>query len=86
MTALKQKQVDAVVVDLPTAFYLTAAQVPTAKIVGQFSAPGGDNWGALLQKDSPLTACVDQAIGDLKESGSCRSPSSGWAPPPARRS
>jgi polar amino acid transport system substrate-binding protein len=39
VTALKQKQVDAVVVDLPTAFFLTAAQVPTAKIVGQFSAP-----------------------------------------------
>src|SRR3954462_7282419 len=54
VTALKQKQVDAVVVDLPTAFFLTAAQVPSAKIVGQFSAPGGDTWGALLQKDSPL--------------------------------
>ncbi len=49
VTALKQKQVDAVVVDLPTAFFLTAAQVPTAKIVGQFSAPGGDTGGALMQ-------------------------------------
>ena len=47
---------DAVVVDLPTALYLTAAQVPDATIVGQFSAPGGDQWGALLAKDSPLTA------------------------------
>jgi polar amino acid transport system substrate-binding protein len=69
VTALKQDQVDAVVVDLPTAFYLTAAQVPSAKIVGQFEAPGGDEWGALLQKDSKLTACVSQAVTALKEDG-----------------
>ena len=78
VTALKQKQVDAVVVDLPTAFFLTAAQVPSAKIVGQFSAPGGDTWGALLQKGSPLTACVNQAIGDLKESGTLQSLEQRW--------
>jgi polar amino acid transport system substrate-binding protein len=69
VTALKQGQVDAVVVDLPTAFYLTAAQVPAAKIVGQFDAPGGDSWGAVLGKDSELTPCVDQAIEKLKTSG-----------------
>jgi len=32
--ALKAKRVDAIVVDLPTAFYLTAAEIPEAKIVG----------------------------------------------------
>ena len=46
--ALKTKRVDAIVVDLPTAFYLTAAEVPEAKIVGQFAAPGGDDWGVVL--------------------------------------
>ncbi|HEY2769115.1 MAG TPA: ABC transporter substrate-binding protein [Solirubrobacteraceae bacterium] len=69
VTALKQHQVDAVVVDLPTAFYLTSAQVPSAKIVGQFSAPGGDTWGALLGKGSPLTSCVNRAVGQLRSSG-----------------
>jgi polar amino acid transport system substrate-binding protein len=69
VTALKQGQVDAAVTDLPTALYLTAAEVPSAKVVGQFSAPGGDQWGALLEKDSPLTACVSQAITKLKDSG-----------------
>jgi polar amino acid transport system substrate-binding protein len=69
VTALKQGQVDAAVVDLPTAFYLTAAQVPSATIVGQFSAPGGDEWGALLEKGSPLTTCVNEAITSLKDSG-----------------
>ncbi|HEY7150901.1 MAG TPA: ABC transporter substrate-binding protein [Solirubrobacterales bacterium] len=69
VTALKEEQVDAVVVDLPTALYLTAAQVPEATIVGQFSAPGGDQWGALLAKGSPLTGCISQAIESLRSSG-----------------
>jgi polar amino acid transport system substrate-binding protein len=69
VSALKQGQVDAIVVDVPTAFYLTATQVTDASIVGQFSAPGGDEWGALLEKDSPLTACVSFAIDELNSTG-----------------
>jgi polar amino acid transport system substrate-binding protein len=69
VTALKDEQVDAVVVDLPTALYLTAAQVPAATVVGQFSAPGGDQWGALLAKGSALSACVSKAIGEMRGSG-----------------
>jgi polar amino acid transport system substrate-binding protein len=69
VTALKQGAVDAAVVDLPTALFLTAVEIPSAKVVGQFSAPGGDTWGALLEKDSPLTECVSKAITDLKSSG-----------------
>jgi polar amino acid transport system substrate-binding protein len=69
VTALKNEQIDAVVVDLPTALYLTAVQVPAATVVGQFSAPGGDRWGALLAKGSPLTACVSKAIGQMEASG-----------------
>jgi polar amino acid transport system substrate-binding protein len=67
--ALKNEQIDAVVVDLPTALYLTAVQVPEAAVVGQFSAPGGDQWGALLEKDSELTGCVSAAIEELESSG-----------------
>jgi polar amino acid transport system substrate-binding protein len=69
VTALKNKQVDAVVVDVPTALYVTAVQVPDATVVGQFPAPGGDRWGALLSKDSPLTDCVSQAIEEMRGSG-----------------
>ncbi len=69
VTALKNEQIDAIVVDLPTALYITAAQVPTATVVGQFAAPGGDRWGALLAKGSPLTACVSEAVDQLRDSG-----------------
>ena len=69
VSALKNEQVDAIVVDVPTAFFLTAVQVPEATTVGQFEAPGGDEWGALLEKDSPLTDCVSAAITELSDSG-----------------
>jgi polar amino acid transport system substrate-binding protein len=76
--ALKDGRVDAIVVDLPTAFYLTAAQVPAAAIVGQFDAPGGDSWGALLEKDSKLTACVNKAVDELKSSGELQQITDRW--------
>ena len=69
VSALKNEQVDAVVVDVPTAFFLTAVQVTDAEIVGQFAGPEGDEFGALLEKDSSLTPCVSAAIDSLRESG-----------------
>ncbi len=69
VTALKNETIDAIVVDLPTALYLTAVQVPAATVVGQFSAPGGDQWGALLARDSALTPCVSKAIDAMRASG-----------------
>ncbi len=78
VTALKNGQVEAVVVDVPTAFYLTAAQVEDAGIVGQFSAPGGDQWGALLAKDSSLTPCIDQALEKMKASGELQKLNQQW--------
>ena len=47
----------------------TAAQVAGSKIVGQFAAPGGDNWGVLLQKGSEADAVRDAAIGRLAARG-----------------
>jgi polar amino acid transport system substrate-binding protein len=78
VTALKEDQVDAVVTDLPTALYITAAQVPEATVVGQFSAPGGDQWGALLAKGSSLTPCVSNAIEDLQASGELQKIENRW--------
>jgi polar amino acid transport system substrate-binding protein len=76
--ALKTKRVDAIVVDLPTAFYLTAAEIPEAKITGQFEAPGGDDWGLVLAKDSELTPCVNQAIEALESSGELEQITDKW--------
>jgi polar amino acid transport system substrate-binding protein len=78
VTALKQNQVDAIVADLPTAFYITAAQVEGSEIAGQFNAPGGDSFGLLMQKDSELKPCVDQAIESLESSGELKQITDRW--------
>src|SRR5262249_15612550 len=53
--ALKNKQIDGLVVDLPTAFYVTAVQVPNSTILGQFpTATGGEHFGMVLAKGNPL--------------------------------
>ncbi|WP_113705046.1 ABC transporter substrate-binding protein [Nonomuraea lactucae] len=71
VNALKNKQVDAIVVDLPTAFYVTAAQVENSKIVGQFGATGGtpEEFGLVMEKGSALKPCVDKAVDALKSKG-----------------
>ncbi len=78
VTALKNGQIDAIVVDLPTALYLTAVEVPEATVTGQFSAPGGDEWGALMAKDSPLTDCVSGAVEELEGSGELEALNTKW--------
>jgi polar amino acid transport system substrate-binding protein len=78
VTALKNGQVEAVVVDLPTALYLTAAQVENATIVGQFGKAEGEEWGALLGKGSSLTGCVSGAIEALEESGELEKITQRW--------
>ena len=69
--ALQNGQVDAIVVDLPTAFYITAAELDNGVIVGQLedSGKGGDQFGLLLAKDSPLTDCVSKAVDALQDDG-----------------
>ena len=58
-------------VDLPTAFYLAAAEIDNGVIVGQLpdSGHGSEQFGLLLAKNSPLTACVTQAVDALRADG-----------------
>ncbi len=68
--ALKNGQVDGIVVDLPTAFFVTAVQIPKGVIVGQFPTVGAQEYFALaLEKDSALTECLDLALQALKDDG-----------------
>jgi len=67
--ALKNKQIDGLIVDLPTAFYISAVQVTNAK-VRQFPAvPGGEHFGMVFAKGNGLTACVNTALSKLKANG-----------------
>jgi len=78
---LKNKQIDGLVVDLPTAFYVTAVQVPNSKILGQFENTAGqatDHFGVVLQKGNPLTACVNKAITTLRAGGTLKKLQQTW--------
>jgi polar amino acid transport system substrate-binding protein len=69
--ALLNHQVDAIVADLPTAFYITAVEIPSATIVGQFQQQSGtpEQFGMLFQQDNPLVDCVNQALATMKSDG-----------------
>jgi polar amino acid transport system substrate-binding protein len=72
LTALGAKQIDGIVVDLPTSFYMTEVQTKGNKILGQLGPATGatpEHWSLVLEKDSPLTACVDQAVTALRDAG-----------------
>ena len=67
-------------VDLPTAFYVAAAQLDDGVIVGQLPAGAGtpEQFGMVLAKGSPLTACVSQAVDALKSDGTLSKLESEW--------
>jgi polar amino acid transport system substrate-binding protein len=70
--ALDAGQIDAIVLDLPTAFYVSAVEIEGSSVVAQFPASAGgttDEFGMLMAKDNPLKECIDAALAELKASG-----------------
>ncbi len=77
--ALKNGQIDGIVVDLPTAFYVTAVQVPDGTIVGKLPTKGTkERFGLVLQKGSSLTACVNKALDRLWANGTIKKLQRTW--------
>lgn len=71
--ALKNGQIDGIVVDLPTAFYVVAAQLDDGKIVGKLPTKGTkERFGLVFQKGNSLRGCVDRAIGNLWANGTIK--------------
>lgn len=70
--ALEANQIDAIVVDLPTAFYITAVEIEGTQVIGQFPAAAGgttDDFGLLFDLDNPLVECANIALATLRDSG-----------------
>jgi polar amino acid transport system substrate-binding protein len=77
--ALQSGQIDALVVDLPTALYLTAVELDGGQIVGQLSgAAAGDQFGLVLDKNSPLTPAVSAAVDALEADGTLAALQKQW--------
>jgi polar amino acid transport system substrate-binding protein len=69
--ALDNGQVDGFLADLPTAFFITAVEIPKATIVGQFQPAEGETeeFGLLFERGSELVPCVNDALASLRDSG-----------------
>jgi polar amino acid transport system substrate-binding protein len=78
--ALGNKTIDAIMVDLPTADYITNVQVENATIAGQFQGGTPQYFSAVLQKGSKLTDCVNQAIDALTADGTLDGLVKKWLP------
>ncbi|TIC82858.1 ABC transporter substrate-binding protein [Nocardioides sp. GY 10127] len=79
--ALKNGQVDAILADLPTAFYISAVQLGNdGTIVGQFQPDTGEQeqFGMLFEKGNPLVTCVDEALAAMTEDGTLAAIEKKW--------
>jgi polar amino acid transport system substrate-binding protein len=78
--ALLNGQVDAILTDLPTAFYIVSAEIPKGTIVGQFQPETGkqEEFGLLMEKGNLLTPCVDKAVHTLRSDGTLASLEKRW--------
>lgn len=79
--ALEGNQIDAAVFDLPTALYVSAVEIEGSSVIGQFPANAGgttDEFGFVLEKDSPLTGCVNTAIATITDSGELAAITEEW--------
>ena len=78
-SALNNGQIDGIVVDLPTAYYITAVEIDDSKIVGQFPAQaGGEQFGMLFAKGNPLVSCVNGVLDELTASGGLQAIQDEW--------
>ena len=69
--ALNAKQVDALVLDLPTALYVSAAEIEGTEVFGQFPTEGDDpeQFGLVFAEGNTLRDCVNDALATLKDDG-----------------
>jgi polar amino acid transport system substrate-binding protein len=67
---LKNESIDGIVVDLPSAFFITAVQIPRGVVVGQFETGGSQEYFAMaFETGSPLVECVNLALQEMRDDG-----------------
>jgi polar amino acid transport system substrate-binding protein len=78
--ALDAGQVDAVVFDLPTAFYVSAVEIEGSSVIGQFPSTGDEpeQFGLVFAEGNPLRDCVNEALARMEESGTLAAIEQEW--------
>lgn len=78
-SALNAEQIDGIVVDLPTAFYISAVEIPGSAVVGQFVSQGDtEQFGLLFEEGNPLVDCVNEALASLRDDGTLAAIQDEW--------
>jgi polar amino acid transport system substrate-binding protein len=69
--AMQNGQVDAILADLPTAFYISAVEIQGSKLIGQFQPATGEQeqFGMVFEQGSELLPCVNRALETMKDDG-----------------
>jgi polar amino acid transport system substrate-binding protein len=77
---LEAGQVQGVVFDAATAYYIVNVEMANGVLVGQLPSDPGEqeHFSFVLDKDSPLTECVDQALLTMGENGELDSIAAEW--------
>jgi polar amino acid transport system substrate-binding protein len=85
VNALRNGQIDGIVVDYPTSLFITAVQAPNATTVGRLPAEGQEYFGLVFEEGNPLRDCVNEAIASLRDAGTLDEIAQEWiegsAPP-----
>ncbi|HEX4982896.1 MAG TPA: ABC transporter substrate-binding protein [Ilumatobacteraceae bacterium] len=79
--ALEADQIDAIVVDLPTALFISAVEIEGSSVVGQFPAAAGgttDDFGLVFELDNPLVECANAALTTLRDTGELQEITDEW--------
>jgi len=78
--ALSNGQIQGLVVDLPTALYLAAAELKGVEVFGQLPPAGStpDQLAFVLDKGSPVTGCLTKAVDQLRADGTLGELATRW--------
>ncbi len=77
--ALKANQIDAVVMDLPTALFVAAVQIEDGAVLGQFdTADGSPGMGMVFEKGKALKTCVDEVLNAMTADGKLKAIEAEW--------
>lgn len=75
-TALRNGQVDGLVLDLPTAYFEAFINTPNGALVGQF--PSTEAIGMLFEEGSPLRDCVNAVLAEMESDGTLKRLQDKW--------
>jgi polar amino acid transport system substrate-binding protein len=79
-SALQGRQIDGLVVDLYTAYYIVGAELEGAVVVAEFTAPASepDEFGMLFEEGNALRQCVNVALAALRAAGTLAALEDEW--------